>query len=348
MSLVLTANAIAKSPAVASQAKFVNSERASYMGDSALKANALDAKTGQLILTRESWSQFDNQTVESMKPMKGERIFELLRSVEEPLPIGAIASLYKKRSSDWVARSSVDGNHVKPVDTSCAEVDGSLVLIHSHQFGIQWRELAGQQMSGMTQLADDQRDSTETIRDEIIRNAWEGTANAKYQGIQSTGLKNSSGTQSVVLAENLRDPAITYAKVEAEFIRLYKLLSVTNGAKGLASITLDSESYFNLSRTGTQDVNFKSMIDRIMEKGWFDSIGYDLLLDADDKATVLLGVFDRRYVSMKVGQAATTTALWRNPGNPMESHNFMAWAATGVQVRADAAGRSAMILAQVA
>lgn len=331
MSYILTKKVVA---ANASAAKHYANATASRTAFNAAVENPVAA---------ELWAAVDRQTAEIMAPIEGEALYGLVFPLAKTVDIGDLAMMWRKAGDEFEARSSMDGHHVKPLQRTASEWDGTVIPVHTSSYYEEWRE----SRRNRQQFLDDQAAATRSVRKRIIDDLFNGTQNASFKNMKSLGILNSPNVQALDLAAgtgigvDFTSSTLTMADARKGIIAIVNgLTGPTNGAVGMVDILLDGKSYFNLVTLTVAADNPKSFLDMLRELPGVRSIQMETVL-ADNTAIGLIA--NQEYIAPIVGAAVSTFAQTRT--GLLDNYNYTCWAATGLQIKADKKGRSGVLLA---
>ena len=275
-----------------------------------------------------------------MMPVAGEALYNLLFPLSKTVALEDIAMMWRKAGDEFAATSSVDGQHVKPLQRTASEWDGTVVPLHTSSFYENFREASRNQV----QFLDDQAAATHAVRSRIVDDIFNGTPNASFKNMKSLGILNNPNVQALDLAAagvDFTSPALTMANARKGVIAIIQALTgAENGATGLVDILLDGASYFNLVTLTVGTDKTTSFLDMLRELPGVKSIQMENKL-ADNNVIALIA--DQRYIAPIVGAAVTTYAQVR--AGALDNYNYTTWAASGLQIKADAKGRSGVLFA---
>ncbi len=297
------------------------------------------------------WRDFDTVTRGVMLGDEGSSIFNDLERLARNVNIGQIVSEYRKAGDDEMeVRSSIDGNHAKPVNRGGYEYDGALVMVHSTQVGRQWREQAGMVAAGFDGLRDDQENAVRFVRRKMVDNFIGGQADATYKGYRSYGIKNSPNSLALNLgagglATDLTAAATTYDQFRAVFVAALQALH-GNGNNAVGDITfyVSSEIWFNgLKVANSQVSTTESVIEALRKLPGVADIKKSDRFTGNEFAAVILS---SEYIRPIIGMPITNTPIPRV--TPMDDWNVLVWSASGLQIKSDASGRSGTLYASAA
>lgn len=349
MAYIVTKAAAALCRGLTAQHAFIaNARQAHYEREGRFMAeHRLQANAAQL--PAEAWRDFDNNI---KMLMTGDEMQGLMRDLE-PLSrnvnVGKIVSEYRQfGGADLAVRSSIDGNHAKPVDNSSYDVDGALVLVHSTQVGRTWRELEGMRSEGFDMLLDDQTEAVRYVRRRMADDFVNGTSDLTYKGYKSFGIKSHPNTLALNLGAgglnvDLTSASLTYADANKAFIAILSAMQGgSNNAVGDVSISVSSAIWFNLMRPAnpTAESASDSMLTLL---GRIPGIREIKKSDAVTGNELFAIILTSEYIRPIIGMPVTSTPIQRV--TPMDDFNILVWSASGLQIKADAKGRSGVLYA---
>lgn len=314
-----------------------NSAMASGLSGMAANAAQMDPRL---------WAEIDSQTRQLMLPNGGvSRLLTDLQPLARSVNIGVLATMYRRAAGDFEAQTSLDGQHRKPMDKGTYDYDGTLVLVHTSQFGIQWRELEGQRRVGFDQIADDQAASVRAVRRQIVRTFLDGS-DIVYKGVGAAGIRNSPNVQAVdldtgPLAFDFTDTSEPFDSVRAALAALVDVLhGDSNGAEGDVTLYVSSAVWSNFQRTGVTAGNIQTFGQVLSAMPGVDKIERLPELQGNE----IIGIIRQaEYIRPVVGMPVNTVPMERV--TPMDDYQFLTWTATGLEIRSDAEGRSGVLYA---
>lgn len=292
------------------------------------------------------WAEIDGQTRQLMLPNGGvSRLLTDLQPLARSVNIGVLATMYRRAAGDFEAQTSLDGQHRKPMDKGTYDYDGTLVLVHTSQFGIQWRELEGQRRVGFDQIADDQAAAVRAVRRQVVRTFLDGS-DIVYKGVGAAGIRNSQNVQAVDLATgplafDFTAQTTTFDQVRGALAALVDVLhGDNNGAEGDVTLYVSSAVWSNFQRTGVTAGNIQTFGQVLAAMPGVDKIERLPELSGNE----LIGIIRQaEYIRPVVGMPVNTVPMERV--TPMDDYQFLTWTATGLEIRSDAEGRSGVLYA---
>lgn len=297
-------------------------------------------------IPQDVYRDFDSQTKTLMTGDEGGVLLDALLPLARSVDIGKIVSEYRRVSDGLIARSSISGQHSKPVDHVSYDYDGTLVLIHDSAFGREWREYQAMQSEGFNPIVDDQAASVRAVRRKVLDNFVNGDPNAVFKGIPSYGIKNAPGTAALNLGAgglnvDMTSTATTFAQMQSVFLAAVTLLQGrANNVEQDIDFFVSPEIWFNLARTGTNDTRFASFLDALRVMPGVKSIRRTNVLVGNQFMGLTL---DRQYIQPVVGMAMSTVPMTRQ--EYFSDYHWLTWMAAGIVIKRDAAGRTGVLYA---
>lgn len=300
-------------------------------------------------IPQDVYRDMDAQTKQLMTGDEGGRLLQDLLPLAKSVHIGKIVAEYRQVSDAATAKSSISGQHSKIMDKVQYTYDGTLVLIHDSAVGREWRELEAMRSEDFDGLVDDQAAAVRAVRRQLVSNFLDGDANAVYKGQASYGIKNSPNTQPLDLGAgglniDMTSAATTFAQAESVIVAALKVLQgAANNVEMDIDFRISADIHFNLLRRTSNDANFETFLDALRKIPGVRSIektnGVNALTGNEFIAYALSSEFIQPVVSMGV----TTTPMLRL--TPYSDYNALVWTAAGLQIKADAQGRSGVLYA---
>lgn len=287
------------------------------------------------------WRDFDTQTMALGREPESELLRDLA-PLARSVNIGKIVSEYRRTNGEFSAQSSIDGQHKKPMDRGSYDYDGTLVLVHTSQVGRTWRELEGERSEGFDGLLEDQSGATLEVQDQSANYMINGDTSKVYKGYTGHGIKTSPNTLAVdlsvggsgITAVDLTSATLTLEEANNFFIQVIAAMRL-QFATGRVKFYTSSAVMQNLSRMGGVVGSTRSIMSILLDNPEIAGIVYDKNFSGNEIAGVIL---DARYIKPIVGMPLTSTPMVRK--TPMDDFQVLVWTATGLQIRADAAGKS--------
>lgn len=303
----------------------------------------LDVNVGRV--PQDVYRDFDSTTKQLMTGDEGGVLLNDLLPLARSVDIGKIVSEYRKVSDATLARSSISGQHSKPIDHVAYDYEGVVVPIHDAPFGREWREVEAMRSEGFDALADDQAASVRAVRRQMFDNFTNGST-LTFKGAQSFGIKNNPATQQLNLGAgglnvDMTSPATTYASMQSVIIAALTVLQGrANNVETEIDFYVSPEIWFNLLRTGTNDTRFQTFLEGLRNTPGVRSIKKTNGLVGNQFYALAL---NSQFIQPVVGMAVTTTPIMRT--TPFSDFHWLTWCAAGLLIKRDFAGRSGALYA---
>lgn len=347
MTWILDKASVAKSRQAAEQQKhMVNIRRMGVTVDSRFAADGdidLFANVGRT--PQDVYRDFDATTKQLMTGDEGNVLLNDLLPLARSVSIGKIVSEYRKVSDATLARSSISGQHSKPLDHVAYDYEGVVIPIHDAAFGREWREVEAMRSEGFDAIADDQAASVRAVRRQMFDNFTNGST-LTFKGAQSYGIKNNPATQQMNLGAgglnvDMTSASTTFAQMQSVIIAALTVLQGrANNVEQDIDFRVSPEIWFNLLRTGTNDTRFETFLEGLRRIPGVRSI---------EKTNGLVGnqfyalTLNSQFIQPVVGMAVTTTPIMRT--TPFSDWHWLTWCAAGLLIKRDSTGRSGVLYA---
>lgn len=291
----------------------------------------------------------DTATIKLMRDADdGLTLLNDLDGLSRNVDVGVLASDYRRYGADdFEVRTSLDGNHDKPVDGGVLDYDGTLVPVHSTGISAQWREMVGMRREGIDRLSLDHEVAVRYVKKRMATMIYDGFPGMQFKGYKALGIRNSPN----VLALDINSlPGSTVMGATHEQIReafrkaINTLHSSDNGATGNVDFYVSSEIWERMGEiytiTGAVMGTTETLLDALKRLPGMGDIKRDTMVKGDEFVAVIRR---REYIEPIVGMPVTTTPIDRR--TPMDNHQSLVWSVMGVQLKADAQGRSGILYA---
>lgn len=351
MAFYVDKKGLEENPGLKKQHQFiVNARTANWEHETGLmKAAGLEVNEARI--PADVWRDFDTQTKTLMLSDEGGVLLNDLMPLARNVHIGKIVSEYRRYGADELeVRSSIDGQHRKPVNHVSFDYDGAIVLVHSTQVGRVWRELEGMRSEGYDALLDDQAAATRFVRKRTVDNFVDGTPDLTYKSYQAFGIKNNPNTIALNLGAaglnvDLTSPTLTFAQAWDAFVAaLQALQGQGNNAVGNVTFYISDAIWFNLLRIANPGTSNTETILQGLQR--IPGVAGFKRTDTVTGNEFLAIILSSEYIRPVVGMPVTTTPIPRV--TPMDDWHVLVWGASGLQVKADAQGRSGVLYASAA
>jgi hypothetical protein len=298
------------------------------------------------VLPRDAWLELDAITRRVLRNDEGEAYMQDLMPLAKPVNIGKIVHMNRVATQATKAvQRSISGQTPAPLDKTGYDYRGVPVPIFMNAYGREWREWSTLQSENFDALADDQFEFVSHIREDQADFVLNGDTSIVFQGYTAYGIKNSPYTKLLNLGSAVGGANIdlSSASTTADQIEGY-----INGPFGAAldanyigdkrvNLYISPEIARNWDRPYSLAAGFKvgSIRDFILGNRRIAKITTTWKLTGNE---FFAFVPDAQYIRPLIGMAVNTVAAVRL--NPNDNYQFMNWGALGIEIRADANGRS--------
>lgn len=292
------------------------------------------------------YRSMDAQTKQLMTGDEGGVLLDDLLPLAKSVNVGKIVAEYRQVSDAGSAQSSISGQHAKLMDKVQYDYDGTLVLIHDSAVGREWRELEGMRSEGFDALIDDQAAAVRAVRRKLVDNMLNGEPGVLYKGQASYGIKNSPNTQPLDLGAtglniDMTLAATTFAQMETVIIAGLKVLQgKANNVETDVTVYVSPEIWFNALRRQTNDGAYETFLTALRRIPGVRDIKKTNAMSGNE---FLMIAMSSEFIQPVVGMGLTTTPITRL--TPYADYNLLVWTAAGLQIKADAKGRSGVLYA---
>lgn len=346
--IIFTKGLIANSKVVKQQWDHLVVDRRVFInGEAALAKEYGDALTvnATALVTKDYWREVDNVTTRVFRNEAGMDMMNDLMGLAANINIGKTVAISRIASDAGKVVRTLSGQEPEDLDKTRYDYSGDVIPIFKTGYGREWREMLGMQSEGFDPLIDDQENTTFNLRADMADYLLNGdttlNVNGQYTGYGITNHPNtvqinlSSGGgglnvdlqtatpdeivgffngpfQAILDAQNVFEPVSLWVSpaVRRSFSRPY------SDAAGFKAGTIESYiTQFGNGRIASIGTNFKLTGNHF--------VGY---------------VKNALYIRPRVAQPVSTYAEPRT--TPHANFNFLTWAAMGLQIRKDYAGRS--------
>lgn len=295
------------------------------------------------------YRSMDAQTKQLMTGDEGGVLLDDLLPLAKSVNVGKIVAEYRQVSDAAQAKSSISGQHGKIMDKVKYDYDGTLVLIHDAAVGREWRELEGMRSEGFDALIDDQAAAVRAVRRKLVGNFLDGEPGALYKTTQSFGIKTSPNTQPLDLGAgglnvDLTAGATTFANIELVFRTALKTLQGSaNNVEMDIDFYVSADIWFNLLRREDNKSDSLTFLEQLRRMPGVRDIKRTNGVNALTGNEFIALARSSQYIQPVVGMGVTSTPMTRL--TPYADFNLLVWTAAGLQIKADAQGRSGVLYA---
>lgn len=286
------------------------------------------------------WLEMDTQVVKLIG-QESDAILNDLLPLAQSVAIGKFAVAYRQLTDLDRGETSISGQVTHLMGNTGHQYGGILVPTHVKAFGRSWREVEADRTIGLDQLRDDQEAAVREVLRLMTDNFVDGNPTLNYQGFNAFGLKTNPGTKAFTLGVDFTSALATFDAMDAEFVRIINgMRSGTNRVVRDFTVYISPEIEKNWLRRSGPTTFDRRFIDVLRETPGVADIKVSYKLSGNE----MIGfVLSREYIRPVVGQAVGTTPVPRL--RPFDDFQFVTWGAAGLQILADAEGRSGVFYA---
>jgi hypothetical protein len=306
----------------------------------AILRQAGDAVAVNAVIGPQQWLELDAQVVQLIG-QETDVIFRDLQPLARSISIGKFVAAYRQLGDIDAGETSITGQVTHLMGNTGHQYGGILVPVHSKAFGRGWRETEAARSIGMDELGDDQAAATREVLRLMTVNMIDGNPGLNYQGFGAYGLKTNPATMGITLQVDFTSATTTFAQADAEFNRIMTMLRSGGnrvGANFNVYISAEIEARWR-ARSGAQTID-RTWLEIFRETPGVAKIEVSELLVSNEIAGF---VPNAAYIQPLIGQAVGTTPVARTA--PFADFQFITWSASGLQIKADADGRTGVFYA---
>lgn len=286
------------------------------------------------------WLEMDAEVVRLIGQEAGP-IFTDLMPLAQSVPIGKFGVAYRQLTDMDRGETSISGQVTHLMGNTGHQYSGILVPTHVKAFGRQWREVEADRSIDLDQLRDDQEAAVREVVRLMSENFINGNPSLNYQGFNAYGLKTNPDTKAITLTVDLSSPLSSFADMDKQFVSvLTQVRSGTNRVARDFDIYISPEIETNWRRRSGPTGFDRTFLEVFANTTGVASIKVDHMLTGNEMVGF---VRSREYIRPVVGQAVGTTPVPRL--RPFDDFQFVTWGAAGLQILADAEGRSGVFYA---
>jgi len=304
------------------------------------------------LIPRDVFVEFDNTTVERMRSDDGDTYLNDLLALSSSVSIGKLVHRFRQASDAGVAQTSMTGQTGVKMDQVEFSFDGSIIPIHDAGFKRNFREKEAMSSEGFDALIDDQRETVATVRRKLADNFLDGHTDVDgniivVDGVSWSGMRNDSRVAQVNLGAaginfDFTDTTKTGAENKNAFIQVRDILFITNKCEQDATYYVSREIMSNWERKFSAQYDAKLISQELAQLMGVAAIKVSSKLTGNELMAFPL---DRNRIRPVVGMGLNTVAMPRTAYN--SDHMFVTWGAIGFEVRADFAGNTCALFADV-
>lgn len=301
------------------------------------------------ILPRDAWLDLDAITRRIMRADEGNFMGDLM-PLAKPVHIGKLAHVSRVSTdiSDEVV-VSMSGQVAVPVDKVTYDYRGAPVPIFQKGYGREWREWNTLQSENFDALADDQEASTSKVRKKMAQYTLNGDLSINVGGYIGYGIKNHPYSKSINLGTATGGANINLTTADGDaldtfFSGAFGAMLDANLITGGVNLYISPEIARNWDKSYSGASGYKGgrIVDFLLTNRRVNKIVVEPMLSGNE----FFGfVPSSDYIRPLVGMAVSTIAMARL--NPTDNYQFQVMGALGIDIRADASGKSGVFYSVV-
>lgn len=295
------------------------------------------------ILPRDAWQELDGITRRVMRSDEGQAYMGDLMPLAKPVNIGKLVHLTRNSSDAGAVTRSMSGQVGVGLDKVNYTYAGNPVPIFAGGYGREWREWNTLQSENFDALSDDQEAITAALNRDMAGYALDGDPNIVFQGYTAYGIRTSPLSKNINLGPtgganiDLSSISTTSDAIDAFFTQTLGAVLDANLITGKVNIYISPDIGRNLDRSYSGSAGFKggTLLAYLLTNRRINKIEVTFKLTGNQ----FFGfVPDSNYIRPLIGMAVNTTAKTRQ--NPTDNYQFLVMGAMGLEIRADANGKS--------
>lgn len=348
--IIFTKGLITNSRVVAEQWKHLTIDRKVFANAENAMATEY-ATNATALVTKDYWREVDNVTTRVFRNESGQDMMADLMGLAANINIGKTVAISRIASDAGKVVRTLSGQEPEDLDKTRYTYSGDVIPIFKTGYGREWRELLGMQSEGdFDPLMDDQANVTFNLRTDMAQYLLTGDQTLNVNGVYTGyGITNHPNTVQLNLsasgtgALNIDLQTATPDEIVEFFNQDFQAVLDAQNVFEPVTLWVSPSVRRSFSRPYSNAAGFKggTIEDYILafgktgNIGRISSIGTNFLLTGNHFVGY---VKNDLYIRPRVAQPVSTYAEPRT--TPHANYNFMVWAAMGLQVRKDHAGRS--------
>lgn len=309
-----------------------------------LMANAAGISNAAAVLPRDAWLEMDTITRRVMRDDEGQAYMTDLMALARPIHIGKIVAQHRVSGDAGIVRRSISGKVPEVLGKVDYDYRSTLVPIFNTGYGRAWREWNSLMSENFDAIADDQEAHTAAIREDMADYALNGDTSIKFEEATGYGIRNHPYAKAINLGAavgganiDLASSSTTADAIDAFFTGAFGAMLDANLVTAPVNLYISPEIARNWDRQYSGAAGFKGgrIWDFLLTNRRIAKIAVTYKLSGN----AFFGfVPNSNYIRPLIGMAVSTTAAVRN--NPVDDYNFLVMGAMGLEIRADANGKS--------
>ena len=293
------------------------------------------------------WADIDRRAIAVRDNDKGRELLTDLMTLAVPVDIGYTFKTYGMQGDiDDEVKISMDGQTpitFDHVDTTSA---GDPIPIFQAGFGINWRKWLGHQNANLNTVAESQAAKLKVMFEAMVDYALDGSPKIKEAGFAGQGIRNHRNTKKIdlgLLGIDLTSGSTSNDDILRFWNQDFAVQLDANYVAGkidVVWISPEIERRMNVPFSNSQGFKGGTLRTYIMEFGRVGEFRTTYKLSGNE---FLAYERNSDAIAPLVAQAVGTVPIERR--SPRANFNFEIWGAMGLQIKADANGRSSVFYA---
>lgn len=327
--------------------------QAAYNANLGIRTNANEA-----LLPQDAYRELDTITKRVFTNDEGQGYLQSLMQIAKPLNLGKTVYLYRQASDkSGIVDRSLSGKVPDSLSKTVYTFEGDPVPVFTSGYGREWREQLGYQSADFDAMFDDQENATRDIKEDMADYLLNGDSKIVARGYTGYGILNHPNTQALDLGasgSNIDLTSATNDEIIAYFTGDFAESLDDNYCAKVDEMWVSPQIRRRFAEPYSASAGFKegTLEEYLLRYGRIGKIDttFELGKDSDGNYNAdgegnefFCYVKNQQALCPLVGQAVSTLAIPRLM--PMDNFNNLIWGAMGMQVRADANGRSQVFYA---
>ena len=294
------------------------------------------------------WAEIDRAALEVRDNEGGRGMLDDLLGIATSVNIGKTVKTYAKAGDiHEEVKISMDGQTPITFDHVDRTDDADPIPIMNCGFGINWRHWQGLMTENIDLLAESQAAKMKVFRNYLAKYIKDGDKSISVAGYAGQGIRNHRNTQKIdltLIGIDLTAAATTNDAIVNFWSQAFAIQLDANYLTGKIDIVwVSPEIMRRMSVPFSTSAGFKggALIQYVIDFGRVKEFRVDYDLVGNE---FIAYNRDRNVITPLVAQAMSTTPVPRL--KPRDNYNFEIWAAMGLQIKADANGRSSVFYAK--
>lgn len=290
------------------------------------------------------WADVDRRAIQVRDNDKGRELLTDLMTLATPVDIGYTFKTYAMGGDiDDEVKISMDGNSPIVYDHVDTESAGDPIPIFQTGFGINWRKWRGHQNANLNTVADSQALKLKDMFEAMVDYVLDGSAKVKVAGFAGQGIRNHRNTKKIdmtVVGVDLTAGGTTNDAILNFWNQTFAIhldANYVNDKIDVVWVSPEIMRRMTVPFSNAQGFKGGSLMQAILANSRVGEFKSTYKLSGNE---FLAYDRDRDVISPLVGQTVGTVPVERRA--PKDNFNFEIWGAMGLQVKADANGRSSV------